>query len=288
MCAYAEVMAAYELDGACILSHSFGTAITSWLVQYRPELVRGVVLLDPAVLCIHLRKLLFNFIYARQALDSVPGLLRSELFINNCLRRNFYWYSAALFGEDLLACCPSVVVLSECDEGVPSNESYAMLEQLTGGMQAGERGAGGSARPQAPGGHAAMTVVMLEGQGHGDFLSCAASQGIIIDHARRLYRQLASPSDASSSGAQFVRWQRGSTVTPSAPPAQSTSVSTEQPRAQRPVAGDAVALSKAGGGAAAASAKATRSVSAFSAISACTRWWRSLRESATRRAGSGA
>jgi len=72
VCAYAEVMAAYELDGACILSHSFGTAITSWLVQYRPELVRGVVLLDPAVLCIHLRKLLFNFIYARQALDSVP------------------------------------------------------------------------------------------------------------------------------------------------------------------------------------------------------------------------
>lgn len=70
--AYADVLEAYSLDGACIVSHSFGTAIASWLVQYKPELVKGVVLLDPAVLCIHLRKLLFNFIYARQALDSVP------------------------------------------------------------------------------------------------------------------------------------------------------------------------------------------------------------------------
>lgn len=78
VCAYAEVLAAYQLDGACILSHSFGTAITSWLVQYKPELVRGVVLLDPAVLCIHLRKLLFNFIYAHQALDSVPVCRRAR------------------------------------------------------------------------------------------------------------------------------------------------------------------------------------------------------------------
>lgn len=60
----------------------------------------------------------------------LQGLLRSELFINNCLRRNFYWYSAALFGEDLLACCPSVVVLSGSPSPAPPAAARARMPPL--------------------------------------------------------------------------------------------------------------------------------------------------------------
>lgn len=172
----------------------------------------------------------------------------------------------------------------ECDEGVPSNESYAMLEQLTGAVQAGGRAAGFCERPPERGGNAGMTVVMLEGQGHGDFLSCAASQRVIIDHTIRLYRQLTSAPECPPSGARFVRWQRprGSTAAPSPPRKTSASAAGQQGVAPVARADEAEAPPKAAGagaaGGAAAASKAARSAStSFAALSACTRWWRSLR-----------
>ena len=68
--AFVEVVEAYEFSGAVFVAHSFGCAVTSWLVQHAPQYVEGVVLLDPVVFCIHLRKLLFNFGVQLQVLRS--------------------------------------------------------------------------------------------------------------------------------------------------------------------------------------------------------------------------
>ena len=138
-----EVLEAYGFEGACVWSHSFGCAVAAWLIRHRPHLVKGVVLVDPVVMCIHLHKLLFNFIYAKHAIGTMEGLFRSELFINNCLRRNFYWYTTAVFGEDLLPLCPSLIVLSEEDEGVPSGAACRMLQQLLRGERGEDAGGGG-------------------------------------------------------------------------------------------------------------------------------------------------
>jgi pimeloyl-ACP methyl ester carboxylesterase len=204
--ACSEVLEAYGFEGACVWSHSFGCAVAAWLIRHRPHLVKGVVLVDPVVMCIHLHKLLFNFIYAKHAIGTMEGLFRSELFINNCLRRNFYWYTTAVFGEDLLPLCPSLIVLSEEDEGVPSGAACRMLQQLLRGER-GEEAGGWRERAGGAGGSSShsMKVVMLEGQGHGGFLSCAASQGLIASETALLYRQislatsplLSSPADPS-------------------------------------------------------------------------------------------
>jgi len=39
----------YGFNGACLVAHSYGSAVASWLIQFAPHLVKGVVLLDPAV-----------------------------------------------------------------------------------------------------------------------------------------------------------------------------------------------------------------------------------------------
>jgi hypothetical protein len=187
--------------------------VASWLIQYAPKTVKGAVLMDPAVMCIHLRKLLFNFVYAQQSLDSVEGLLRSELYINNCLRRNFYWYTAALFGEDLVSACPSLVVLSEEDSGVPSKEAFQML-------QAVREAQGGSGQGETAN---KFKVLMLEGQGHGGFLSCGDSQQQILLHTKLLYRHVTAGGERAGQGAasdsagrvpslaswqwEFMRWK---------------------------------------------------------------------------------
>ena len=111
--AYSEVLNAFGCDGACVIAHSLGSAVPSWLLRERPGLVKGLVLLDPAVMQIHEPKLLFNFLYYKQPLTTWVGLLQSELYINHYLRRHFCWYTAALFGEDILPACESLLISSE-------------------------------------------------------------------------------------------------------------------------------------------------------------------------------
>ena len=123
------------------------------------------------------------------ALDCIEGLLRSELYINNCLRRNFYWYTAALFGEDLLPLCPSLVVLSGDDQSVPSFECFRMLKRLNKDC----RGQG-QAVGRSGGDLKSMKVLMLEGQGHGGFLGCRETQAMLLQHICELYRECAAPA----------------------------------------------------------------------------------------------
>jgi len=46
---FLQVVEHYGFNGACLVAHSYGSAVASWLIQFAPHLVKGVVLLDPAV-----------------------------------------------------------------------------------------------------------------------------------------------------------------------------------------------------------------------------------------------
>ena len=205
----------FGFDGACMIAHSLGTMVPVWLMEAAPELVKAVVLLDPAVVQMQKPDLLFNFLYYKQPLASWVGLLQSELYINHYLRRHFCWYTAALFGEELRDICPSVLVFSENDILVPSRDCCRMLERLhtdvgagagvavpaatTAGVDAGgARGADVTAGVTAGavcGQTHGMTVVELAGQGHGAFLLCGTTQAHLLSHIRRLYRTVAGGSE---------------------------------------------------------------------------------------------
>ena len=213
----------FGFDGACMIAHSLGTMVPVWLMEAAPHLVKAVVLLDPAVVQMQKPDLLFNFLYYKQPLASWVGLLQSELYINHYLRRHFCWYTAAVFGEELRAACPAVLVFSEKDILVSSRDCCRMLERLHTGVGAGA-GAGAGVDAAAPAATTAgvgaggaqgagvaagvtagagggqthsMTVVELAGQGHGAFLLCGATQAHLLSHIRRLYRTVAGGSEGA-------------------------------------------------------------------------------------------
>lgn len=114
-----------------------------------------------------------------------------------------------------------------------------------------------------------MTVIMLEGQGHGDFLSCAQSQRLIIQLAKDLYRPLAavpaSPIriNAPEATSKFTRWRRDSQQ-----PLGLAAATADPPwHGRRAAAPAEVTAAKAEGGGAA------RGMARLWPLSACSRWW---------------
>lgn len=88
-----------------VVAHSFGTLYTASLLNYVPDRISSVTLLDPVscLLCLH--DVTFNFLYRLPALDSVGALLRYALLrkfssIQVLLRRAFWWQEFTLWLPD--------------------------------------------------------------------------------------------------------------------------------------------------------------------------------------------
>ena len=84
------------------------------MAQHLPSRVAGLTFVDPVVLMLNLKHILFNFLYKHQR-DGRFDLIGSELHVNNALRRNFWWYRNIVWASDLSA-TGSLICLSEQDE----------------------------------------------------------------------------------------------------------------------------------------------------------------------------
>eukprot|EP00960_Hanusia_phi_P076623 768588-Hanusia_phi.AAC.5 len=127
----------WNLEDAFWVGHSYGSVLLSWMVQHLPERVAGVGLIDPVVMMLNLKDVLYNFLYKktqdndkRKLGNKLGDLIGSELYLNNALRRNFWWYRNILWAQDLQKQnIPSLVCLSEHDEIVPSHAVHRHIEQ---------------------------------------------------------------------------------------------------------------------------------------------------------------
>ncbi|EKX46261.1 hypothetical protein GUITHDRAFT_107873 [Guillardia theta CCMP2712] len=127
----------WELQDAFWVGHSYGSVVLSWMVQHLPERVAGIGLIDPVVMMLNLKDVLYNFLYKktqdndrRKLGNKLGDLIGSELYLNNALRRNFWWYRNILWAQDLQKQnIPSLVCLSEHDEIVPSHAVHRHIEQ---------------------------------------------------------------------------------------------------------------------------------------------------------------
>ncbi|KAI7853313.1 Alpha/Beta hydrolase protein [Circinella umbellata] len=85
---------------AVYVSHSLGTALTSWAVQHIPRTVAGVVMLDPICFMLHYRDICVNFVYRipKTASESIVKFFASsELYISYYISRHFHWFQLALY-----------------------------------------------------------------------------------------------------------------------------------------------------------------------------------------------
>ena len=61
----------------------------------------GLALIDPVVLMLNLKNVLYNFLYKNDGADGIADIIGSELGVNIALRRNFWWYRNILWASDL-------------------------------------------------------------------------------------------------------------------------------------------------------------------------------------------
>jgi pimeloyl-ACP methyl ester carboxylesterase len=92
------------------VGHSFGTFGVAWLVRYRPEALRGAVLLDPVCLLLSLPTAGTAFLYRTpRSLEGWAVRLAAtrELGIARVLSRSFWYWENTLWLEDLLPAPPA-------------------------------------------------------------------------------------------------------------------------------------------------------------------------------------
>ncbi|KAI9302793.1 Alpha/Beta hydrolase protein [Cunninghamella echinulata] len=87
---------------AVFVSHSLGTAVTSWLMKYTPSIVAGSVFIDPICFLLHYPTLCFNFIHRipTQISEYFTKFVASrELYISHYISRHFRWYEIIYFPD---------------------------------------------------------------------------------------------------------------------------------------------------------------------------------------------
>jgi pimeloyl-ACP methyl ester carboxylesterase len=136
--------------GVNVVGHSFGSCQVTWLLhasQLRRR-IRQIVLLDPVAILLSEPDVISNFLYARNAWKKKAkrkrlGVVANELFIEHYLRRQFAWYNAELWLEDIPKQCKTIVCLSENDDVLNFDkvrrELEIHMEDMGGSMSGGVR-----------------------------------------------------------------------------------------------------------------------------------------------------
>ncbi|KAI8342795.1 Alpha/Beta hydrolase protein [Chlamydoabsidia padenii] len=110
-------------EHAIFVSHSLGTAVTSWMLTNAPLVVAGTVLIDPICFLLHYPQVCFNFIHRvpSRIIEFVMLYIASrELYISHYLSRHFQWFQCIYFADPTE---PKDVV----DQPSPLNNSIVFL-----------------------------------------------------------------------------------------------------------------------------------------------------------------
>ncbi|KAG0783190.1 hypothetical protein G6F22_008790 [Rhizopus arrhizus] len=95
-----QMLHRHGFTDAVFISHSLGTAVSSWAVKYMPKNVAGAIFIDPICFMLHYKDVCTNFVYrapktAAQSL--VKYFASTELYISYYISRHFHWFQSILF-----------------------------------------------------------------------------------------------------------------------------------------------------------------------------------------------
>ena len=150
-----------------------------WVVKHRPELVHGVVFIDPVVFLLCHPDVAFNFVYRQPTQLSewaIHLFVSTELSVALTLHRHFVWTDNILWASELAS--PTLVVLSEQDAIVPA---VAVRDYLQRAIATGET------RPRVP-----VDVWMIPNTGHAGFLLQPSIHLRLADYLRTMIRPAAA------------------------------------------------------------------------------------------------
>ncbi|KAI8971197.1 Alpha/Beta hydrolase protein [Pilobolus umbonatus] len=118
---------------AVYVSHSLGTATTSWIMNLDPGIVSGSILIDPICFLLHYHHVAFNFVHrlpTRWIEYVVHYLASKEMYISHYISRHFHWFESIYFTQPMHGPLSNATVfLSENDIIVPSLDVYSYLSK---------------------------------------------------------------------------------------------------------------------------------------------------------------
>ncbi|KAG2188279.1 hypothetical protein INT44_001032, partial [Umbelopsis vinacea] len=139
-----EMLDHHGYKKAVFVSHSLGTAVSSWMMQQAPKRVAGVVMVDPIVFLLHYHSIAYNFVHRspKRFMEHIVFYFASrELHISHYISRHFQWFQTAHFvrasstsrppspvsKRSSTATAPLSVFLSESDNLVDSPRIHKYL-----------------------------------------------------------------------------------------------------------------------------------------------------------------
>ncbi|GBF97999.1 hypothetical protein Rsub_11110 [Raphidocelis subcapitata] len=130
----AAFLSAMRYDRVHVIGHSFGSLVSSRLVQLHPKTVASLTLLDPVCFGMFMPKLLHSFLYSPfpaggKLLDMGVYFVSRELHMTATFCRRFFWSDYNLWAEHLPA--HTLVCLSGEDRLCPASDVRRWLESET-------------------------------------------------------------------------------------------------------------------------------------------------------------
>ncbi|KAI8878691.1 alpha/beta-hydrolase [Backusella circina FSU 941] len=125
-----EMLARHGYKNAVFVSHSLGTATTSWVMNKEPRLCAGAVLIDPICFLLHYHNVAFNFVHRipKNFIERIIYYAASrELCISNYISRHFQWFESIYFNKNAPFENNVSVYLSEKDSIVGSSAVHEYL-----------------------------------------------------------------------------------------------------------------------------------------------------------------
>ena len=102
-----------------VMGHSIGSCPCTWLIRAMPSKISTLILLDPVTLFLSHHDVAVNFLHRKRYSslnEMVIDLFAStEVFVQNFLRRQFFWYRNELWIEDIPPHIKTTIVLSGKD-----------------------------------------------------------------------------------------------------------------------------------------------------------------------------
>ncbi|KAI8055855.1 Alpha/Beta hydrolase protein [Syncephalis plumigaleata] len=117
---------------AVFIGHSFGSAVVAGLCRAIPKAVAGVVLVDPICFLLLEAAVAWRFVRrvpVRANERFIEFFVSRELFTSYFISRQFHWYHAILWADELPSNGATAVYLSEADLLVPSAQVAAYLKR---------------------------------------------------------------------------------------------------------------------------------------------------------------
>ncbi|CAB9523359.1 expressed unknown protein [Seminavis robusta] len=126
----ATMLASHGYTQATFAGHSFGTFWLSYVIKYAPDIVAGLVFMDPVCFCLYDSSLTRSVVYNQPDPGDVGYLIRTDMMVNWSVQRHFSWVRGNLLLEELMEQdVPTVVFLSGDDRVAPSDVQESYLKQ---------------------------------------------------------------------------------------------------------------------------------------------------------------